>query len=223
MRGLLILLKSIVLKQKNLPCFSAFVVSAVMFLVLHLFDPMSTMWSLFFYFTISSFSELQSSDNHQEFINKELESNSKCWSGSPMESAFVVTSRKCTLIQRDQLSKITKLLISSWKFLELADEITGIGATSMGNEIAELGECLFEAIKAGLKNLHLVCCSKVLSMLTAMLFEESAFTLLKVLLNLSDEARNDVQLVFDDSRKDESFGGNLMNFATKVSCFNLSC
>jgi hypothetical protein len=31
MRGLLILLKSIALEQKNLPCFSAFIVSAVVF------------------------------------------------------------------------------------------------------------------------------------------------------------------------------------------------
>jgi hypothetical protein len=161
-------------------------------------------------------SELTASESHYEFVNEELQSSCKCWAGSPMESAFAVTTRKCTLIQKDNISKIAKLLISSWKFLDLADEIAGISAASSSHEITDQRESLFHVIKLGFHNLHSVCCQKVFSMLASVLFEEFAFALLKVLLNLSDEARNDVQLVIDDSISNQSLGDNLTGFAMKV-------
>jgi hypothetical protein len=167
--------------------------------------------------------ELTSSENRQEFINQELQSSSKCWAGSPMESAFAVTVRKCTLIQRENLSKLAKFLIFSWKFLDLADEIAGIGAASSSDARTEQSDALFKVIKLGIHNLNSVCCQKVMSMLTSVLFDEFAFSLLKVLLNLSDEARNDVQLVFDDDPTNHSLGDNLAGFAGKVSFAKTSC
>ena len=134
-----------------------------------------------------------------------------------MESAFAVTTRKCTVIQREHLSKIASLLISSWKFLDLADEIAGIGAVSSSHEVTQQSESLFLAIKLGVHNLHSVCSQKIFSMLTSVLFEEFAFALLKVLLNLSHETRNDVQLVYDDGVSTQSLGDNLAGFAMKAS------
>jgi hypothetical protein len=134
-----------------------------------------------------------------------------------MESAFAVTTRKCTVIQREHLSKIASLLLSSWKFLDLADEIAGIGAVSSSHEVTQQSESLFLAIKLGVHNLHSVCSQKIFSMLTSVLFEEFAFALLKVLLNLSHETRNDVQLVYDDGVSNQSLGDNLAGFAMKAS------
>jgi hypothetical protein len=131
-----------------------------------------------------------------------------------MESSFAAILRSLTLLQRDQLSKIAKLLISSWNFLDLADEIAGVGAVSSGDQIAEQHERLFKPVKSGLNNLCTVCCHKVFSMLIAVLFEEIAFVLLKVLLNLSAEARQDVQLVYDGSHEN-SLAGDLFGFAAK--------
>ena len=139
-----------------------------------------------------------------------------------MESAFAVTTRKCTVIQREHLSKIASLLISSWKFLDLADEIAGIGAVSSSHEVTQQSESLFLAIKLGVHNLHSVCSQKIFSMLTSVLFEEFAFALLKVLLNLSHETRNDVQLVYDDGVSNQSLGDNLAGFAMKASRTNTS-
>ena len=167
--------------------------------------------------------ELNSSENHQEFINQELQSSSKGWAGSPMESAFAVTTRKCTLIQRENVSKLAKFLISSWRFLDLADEIAGIGAASSTHAITEQSDALFKVVKVGIHNLNSVCSPKILSMLTSVLFEEFAFSLLKVLLNLSDEARNDVQLVLDDSITNHSLEENLTGLAVKVSFAKTSC
>ncbi len=142
-----------------------------------------------------------------------------------MESAFAATLRNLSLLQRDQLSKTAKMLISCWKFLDLADEIAGVGAVSSSNQVLE-NEQLLKVIKLELKNLRTVCCHKVFSMLTAALFEEFAFVLLKVLLNLSDDARQDVQLVLDDggdelSVGDKLIGENFMGFAAK-ECFSQS-
>jgi hypothetical protein len=160
---------------------------------------------------------LTSSENHKEFINEELDTHSKSWAGSPMESAFVVASRKCTLLQRDQIPKIAKLLISSWHFFDLADEIAGVSAADLIAEVTEQEEHLFRAIKSGVENLRAVCCQKVLSMLIVALFEEFAYALVKVLLNLSGDAQNDVQLVFDDDGMGHSTSGNLLGFASKLS------
>jgi hypothetical protein len=99
--------------------------------------------------------------------------------------------------------------------MDLADEIVGIGAVSSSSQISEQHEHLFKATKLGLKRLSTACCHKILSMLTAALFEEFAFVFLKVLLNLSDEARQDVQLVMDDGSDERSIGDNLLGFAAK--------
>ena len=131
-----------------------------------------------------------------------------------MESAFAAILRSLTLLQRDQLSNIAKLSISSWNFLDLADEIAGVGAVSSGDQIAEQHERLFKPVKSGLDNLCTVCCHKVFSVLIAVLFEEIAFALLKVLLNLSAEARQDVQLV-DDGGHENSLADDLFGFAAK--------
>jgi hypothetical protein len=160
-------------------------------------------------------SDLNVSDNHKAFVNKELESATKSWAGSPMESAFAAVLRNLTLLQRDQISKTAKILISSWKVLDLADELVGIGAVSSSNQNSEQHEQLFNVIKLGLARLSTVCCHKVLSLLTAVLFEEFAFAMLKVLLNLSEEARQDVQIISEDGSDEHFLGGNLMGFAAK--------
>lgn len=139
----------------------------------------------------------------------------KGWAESPMESAFAAILRSLTLLQRDQLSKTAKLLISGWNFLDIADEIAGVGAVSSGHQIAEQHERLFNPVKNGLNNLCTVCGHKVFSMLIAVLFDEIAFVLLKVLLNLSAEARQDVHLVFEDSSHGNLLAGDLYGFAAK--------
>ena len=167
-------------------------------------------------------SDLDSSNNCKAFINQEFQASSKCWTGSPMETAFSLATRKCTHFQRDHLPKLAKLLVSKWNFLDLVDEIVGISVASLRNQVLDQQVQLFERIKMGLKDLHTVCCQKIFSILTAMLFDEFAFAILKVLLNLNDDARNDVQLVINDYTKEDSMGANLMGLAAKVF-FLLAC